>query len=41
MKLLLDHNILRVPVTDRDRLVGILSRRDLIKAVLEPEFITF
>lgn len=33
--------ILRVPVTDKGKLVGILSRVDVIKSVLEPEFITF
>ena len=33
--------ILRVPVTNKGKLVGILSRVDVIKSVLEPEFITF
>ena len=41
MKLLNDEGVLRVPVTDRGRLVGIISRADIIKAVLEPEFVTF
>jgi predicted transcriptional regulator len=33
--------ILRVPVTNKGKLVGILSRVDVIKSALEPEFITF
>ena len=41
MKKLEDYRIVRVPVTDGDALVGIISRRDVIKAVLEPEFMTF
>ena len=41
MKKLEDNRIVRVPVTNQNRLVGIISRRDVIRAVLEPEFITF
>lgn len=41
MKCLEENRILRVPVVKDDRLVGIISRRDVIKAVLEPEFIAF
>jgi CBS domain-containing protein len=41
MKVLQEHHILRVPVTDRGKLIGIISRSDLIKAVLEPEFMAF
>ena len=33
--------ILRVPVTTKGKLVGILPRVDVTKSVLEPEFITF
>ena len=41
MKVLQEHHILRVPVTDKGKLIGIISRSDLIKAVLEPEFMAF
>lgn len=41
MKSLEENHIVRVPVTQEDRLVGIISRRDVIKAILEPEFMAF
>jgi CBS domain-containing protein len=41
MKRLEQNNIVRVPVTDKSVLVGIISRGDVIRVVLEPEFMTF
>jgi len=41
VKRLQENNIVRVPVTEKNVLVGIIARRDVIKAFLEPEFITF
>jgi CBS domain-containing protein len=41
MKKLEDYRIVRVPVMDGEVLVGIISRRDAIRAVLEPEFMAF
>ena len=41
MKCLVEHNIVRVPVTADGKLVGIIARRDLIRALIEPEFMVF
>jgi CBS domain-containing protein len=41
MKSLEDYRIVRVPVTSEDALVGIISRRDVIRAIIEPEFMAF
>jgi len=41
MKCLKENNIVRVPITAENTLVGIISRRDVIRAVLEPEFMAF
>jgi CBS domain-containing protein len=41
MKCLEEHRIVRVPVTSQDKLVGIIARRDVIQAILEPEFMAF
>jgi CBS domain-containing protein len=41
IQVLQEHRILRVPVIEREHLVGIISRSDIIRAVLEPEFMVF
>lgn len=41
LKVLVDHRIVRVPVTSDAKLIGIIARRDVIRAVLEPEFMAF
>ena len=41
MKCLVEHKIVRVPVTAEGKLVGIIARRDLIRALIEPEFMVF
>lgn len=41
MRCLVEHEIVRVPVTAEGKLVGIIARRDLIRALIEPEFMVF
>ncbi len=41
MKKLVENRIVRMPVTNKNKLVGIISRRDIIRATLEREFIAF
>ena len=41
LRLLEEAGVLRVPVTSHGKVVGIISRRDIIRSVLEPEFMTF
>ena len=41
MKCLQEHRIVRVPVMADGKLIGIIARRDLIRALIEPEFMVF
>ena len=41
MKCLVEHKIVRVPVTEENKLIGIIARRDVIRALIEPEFRVF
>lgn len=41
MKMLTDKNIIRIPITDKGNLVGVVARCDLLKALIEPEFVTY
>ncbi len=38
---MMEYQIVRLPVTDEGRLVGIIARCDILKAYLEPEFVTY
>ena len=39
-EILADKNIIRVPVTQDGKLTGVVSRCDILRSYLEPEFIT-
>lgn len=41
MKIMTDKNIIRLPITDKERLVGVISRCDVLKTLIEPEFVTY
>ena len=37
---LLDRNIIRLPVTEKGKLVGVIARCDILRCYLDPAFIT-
>jgi len=41
LKTMLDNNIIRLPVTDEGRLVGVIARCDILRTYIEPEFVTY
>ena len=41
MEIMLENFIIRVPVTEKKRLVGVISRCDILKIYIEPEFATY
>ncbi len=41
LNIMLDKNIIRLPITEEGRLVGIVARCDILKAYIEPEFVTY
>jgi CBS domain-containing protein len=38
---MLKNSIIRLPVTDEGRLVGVIARCDILKSYIEPEFVTY
>jgi CBS-domain-containing membrane protein len=43
IKIMTDQHVIRVPITDtaQGRLVGVVARCDVLRALLEPEFVTY
>jgi len=37
LNLMMENNIVRVPVTKKDRLVGIIARCDILRSVIAPK----
>jgi predicted transcriptional regulator len=41
VKIMKEKNIIRLPVTQDDKLVGIVARCDILTTLIEPEFVTY
>lgn len=41
LNIMLDKNIIRLPITEEGRLVGIVARCDILRAFIEPEFVSY
>ena len=41
IKLMTEKNIIRVPVVRKEKLIGVISRCDILSSLIQPEFITF
>ncbi len=41
LKVMMENNIVRIPVTQEGRLVGIIARCDILRIFIEPEFVTY
>lgn len=41
VKIMKEKNIIRLPITDNGKLVGIVSRCDILTSLIEPEFVTY
>lgn len=41
IKIMTEHNIIRVPVVRKGNLVGVISRCDILSSLIQPEFMTF
>ena len=38
---MMDNQIVRLPITEEGRLTGVIARCDILRAYLEPEFVTY
>lgn len=41
VKVMKEKNIIRLPITDNGKLVGIVSRCDILTSLIEPEFVAY
>ncbi len=41
IKIMLDKNVIRLPVTEKGKLAGVIARCDILKNYIEPEFVTY
>jgi CBS-domain-containing membrane protein len=41
LKIMIDKNIIRLPIMDKGEIVGVVARCDVLKALIEPEFVTY
>lgn len=41
VKIVKEKNIIRLPITDNGKLVGIVSRCDILTSLIEPEFVAY
>lgn len=41
VKIMKEKNIIRLPVTENGKLVGIVARCDILTTLIEPEFVTY
>lgn len=41
LKMMIDKNIIRVPILGDGKVVGVVARCDVLKALIEPEFVTY
>jgi CBS domain-containing protein len=39
--MMVNQNIVRIPVVDKGEIVGVVARCDVLKALIEPEFVTY
>lgn len=41
LSIMMENNIIRVPVTEDGKLVGVIARCDILRAFIEPEFVSY
>ncbi len=41
LKTMIGKNIIRMPIMDKGEIVGVVARCDVLKALIEPEFVTY